>query len=211
VARRILERHPGVKVILLTSDIGGSSAEAWAAQKSVPYIRKGEGPSLLFRTLDRFGITGKKKSPVSLIVHGHDEIALLQLKNYIQNTLKWSEPVVLRERTNGGRTVIEKFEDLGSDVDCVFVLLTPDDAQLRVDTDDQRRRSRQNVIFELGFFYGAFGRTSGRIFLLHRGPVELPSDIAGVVWIDISGGIASAGEEIRREVEALFENRGQSR
>jgi predicted nucleotide-binding protein len=35
--------------------------------------------------------------------------------------------------------------------------------------------------------------------------VELPSDIAGIIWIDISNGIAAAGEEIRKEV-ALVES-----
>ena len=52
----------------------------------------------------------------------------------------------------------------------------------------------------MGFFCGAFGRRSGRVILLHKGPVELPSDIAGVIWIDISSGVKAAGEEIRKEI-----------
>jgi predicted nucleotide-binding protein len=85
---------------------------------------------------------------------------LLELKNYIQNTPGWGEPIVLREQPSGGMTIIEKFEDYASAVDCVFVLMTPDDVVESKDGD--KRRSRQNVIFELGFFYGQFGRKAGK-------------------------------------------------
>ena len=99
--------------------------------------------------------------------------------------------------------LIEKFEEYSTRVDCVFVLLTPDDKVATPDAGEAKRRSRQNVIFEAGFFYGAMDRKSGRILLLHKGPVELPSDIAGIVWVDISNGIMAAGEEIRKEVMDL--------
>jgi len=138
--------------------------------------------------------------PRAFIVHGQDEVLLAELKNYIQNSLKWQEPVVLREQPSLGKTIIEKFEEFAGRVDCVFVLLTPDDKGINLATDDDKRRARQNVIFELGFFYAHMGRRSGRIIALQKGPIELPSDIHGIVWIDVSGGIKAAGEEIRREV-----------
>jgi predicted nucleotide-binding protein len=52
----------------------------------------------------------------------------------------------------------------------------------------------------MGYFLGTLGRRSGRIILLYRGPIDLPSDISGVIFIDISGGIEAAGESIRKEV-----------
>jgi predicted nucleotide-binding protein len=107
--------------------------------------------------------------------------------------------VVLREKPNCGRTLIEKFEDFSERIDCVFVLLTPDDPT----GSKEPRRSRQNVVFELGFFLGQLGRTSGRIIVLYKGPNELPSDIQGVVWISIDKGVESAGEQIRREFAHL--------
>jgi len=112
--------------------------------------------------------------------------------------------VVLREKPNRGRTIIEKFEDLAGRIDCVFVLLTPDDAGVNLSTDDERRRARQNVVFELGFFYAKLGRRSGRVIALRKGPIELPSDIQGIVWIDITKGIKAAGEEIRKEIEHIY-------
>ena len=105
----------------------------------------------------------------------------------------------MREQPNCGRTIVEKFEDYSELIDCVFVLLTPDDTMALTATKEPRR-CRQNVIFELGFFFAQFGRLSGRVIALHKGPNELPSDIQGVVWIGIDNGIDAAGEEIRREV-----------
>lgn len=141
-------------------------------------------------------------SPRAFIVHGQDERTKLQLKNYLQNTLKFSEPTILHEQPNRGRTIIEKFEDYAAASSIVFVILTPDDlAAATSDADEAKYRARQNVIFELGFFLGRLGRDSGRVILLHKGPIELPSDISGIVYIDISNGVEAAGEMIRREVQ----------
>ena len=140
----------------------------------------------------------------SFIVHGHDHLLLYELKDYIQNTLKLGEPVVLRQMPGLGRTIIEKFEDEAETINLVFVLLTPDDRVTPTKNDDQeKRRARQNVILELGFFLGKLGRKSGRILLLHKGHLEIPSDIAGVEYIPVTDGIESAGERIRKELRAL--------
>jgi len=137
-------------------------------------------------------------------VHGHDHESLYELKDYLQNTLKLAEPVILRKMPGLGKTLIDKFESEAEAVELVFVLLTPDDEIAKsTEPDSQKRRARQNVILELGFFLGKLGRKSGKILLLHKGPVELPSDIIGIEYIDISNGIESAGETIRRELDAL--------
>jgi predicted nucleotide-binding protein len=86
----------------------------------------------------------------------------------------------------------------------VFVLLTPDDEVAGPsDTNAEKRRARQNVIFEMGFFLGKLGSESGKILLLHKGPVDIPSDISGIEYIDITNEIESAGEKIRRELQEL--------
>jgi predicted nucleotide-binding protein len=140
----------------------------------------------------------------SFIVHGHDHQSLYELKDYLQNTLKLGEPVILRQMPGLGKTMIEKFETEAETVELVFVLLTPDDkVEDPVDSNAQRRRARQNVILEMGFFLGKLGRKSGKILLLHKGPVEIPSDIIGIEYIDITNGIESAGEKIRRELRPL--------
>jgi predicted nucleotide-binding protein len=188
----------------LSSGVGNTEAEVWALQKSVPFVSKDEGYDSLIQILRRVKILPGERAPLSFIVHGHDSGAVLDLKNYVQNTLKWQEPVILREQPSLGKTLIEKFEEYSRNIDCVFVLFTPDDKMIGSDSSGEKRRSRQNVIFELGFFYGALERRSGRILLLHKGPVELPSDISGIVWIDINNGITAAGEEIRKETAYLL-------
>jgi predicted nucleotide-binding protein len=142
--------------------------------------------------------------PRVFIVHGHNEVTKLALKNYLQNVLKLPEPIILHERPSLGRTIIEKFEDEAAHVDLVMVLLTPEDRGASAsDSDELKRRARQNVIFELGYFLGHYGRTSARVILLQEGAIELPSDIAGLVYIDISHGIGAAGESIRREIQRV--------
>ena len=100
--------------------------------------------------------------------------------------------------------MIETFESEAELTELVFVLLTPDDKVAEdSDTETDKYRARQNVIFEMGFFLGKLGRKSGKVLLLHKGPLDIPSDIAGIRYIDITNGIESTGERIRRELQAL--------
>jgi predicted nucleotide-binding protein len=195
-------RKRGLKMPLIMFSNAGQSGEAsaWAEQENIRFVAKVEGPAALLAALEAAGLTGKVIPRRAFIVHGHDDLAISELKDYLQNTLKWDQPVVLREQPNRGRTIIEKFEELSGRIDCVFVLLTPDDNGMNLTTDDEKRRARQNVIFELGFFYAKMGRKSGRVIALRKGPIDLPSDIQGIVWIDISRGIKASGEEIRKEI-----------
>ncbi|MDX6442952.1 MAG: hypothetical protein QOH71_26 [Blastocatellia bacterium] len=147
----------------------------------------------------------RRKHLKIFIVHGRDNAAKYELKNYLQNTLKLAEPTILHEQPSLGRTVIEKFEEEVRHVDVVFVLLTPDDEPSdSSDSNELRRRARQNVVFEMGYFYGKLQRKGGKVILLYKGNLELPSDIAGVIYIDISSGIEAAGEEIRRELSSVI-------
>jgi predicted nucleotide-binding protein len=200
VVRRLQKKKPSLRIVMLSSDVTSTEAESWASQQSIPFVPKHAGSDALLDGLRRLGVISGPRTPLAFIVHGHDSASVLDLKNYIQNTLHWQEPVVLREQASLGKTLIEKFETFARKVDCVFVLLTPDDKVIPSGTNDEKRRSRQNVIFELGFFYASLERSSGRVVLLHKGEVELPSDISGIVWIDIKNGIAAAGEDIRKEV-----------
>jgi CheY-like chemotaxis protein len=153
---------------------------------------------------EMLGVELQEVALQSFIVHGHDDKTKLEVKNFLQNTLHLPEPIILHEQPNLGRTLIEKFEDLSATADLAFVLLTPDDMPVGAKSSDaEKRRARQNVIFELGFFLGMLGRRSGRVFLMYRGPLELPSDLSGVVYLDIGKGVDAVGEQIRLELEAL--------
>lgn len=172
------------------------------------YLPKWSTPTLeeLVARIDgMLGLEHERVRPRPFIVHGQDEATKLAVKNYLQNTLKLPEPIILHEQPNLGRTIIEKFEDYAAQSQLAFVLLTPDDKGAAVSApNDEKRRARQNVVFELGFFLGILGRKSGRVFLLHKGPLELPSDLSGVIYIDIANGIDGAGEAIRKELEHVL-------
>lgn len=141
--------------------------------------------------------------PRVFIVHGHDHELLFQIKDFLQNGIGLPEPLVLFQQPNRGRTLIEKFEECADQVDVALVLLTPDDFGGKSKQTESRARARQNVIFELGFFVGKFGRNTGRTIVLHKGDLEIPSDLSGVVYIDVSKGVAVASEDIRRELSTL--------
>ncbi len=199
LARRFRQKEPKFPIILFSGYFGNIEGESWARDNGIPFFSKDDGPRALIYCLQQIGIITNVK-PRAFIVHGHDEHTLMELKDYIQNTLNWQKPIVLRDEPSSGRTIVEKFEDFASAADYVFVLMTPDDIVLNVKQDD-KRRSRQNVIFELGFFYGQFGRKSGKVIVLYKGPIELPSDIQGIIWIDISKGIKASSEDIRSELK----------
>ena len=204
LCREFRKRGIEVPIILLSSEVVGGEAYDWAKKQNIPFVFKDDGSKAILGALAESGIRVDVKPPLAFIVHGHDEASLMELKDYLQNTLKWQEPLVLRDQPSQGKTIIEKFEEQSTRVDCVFVLLTPDDLGKKFLTNDEKRRARQNVIFELGFFYAQMGRKSGRVIALCKGPLEIPSDLQGVIWVDISKGVKASGENIRKEVAHIL-------
>jgi predicted nucleotide-binding protein len=131
------------------------------------------------------------------LVHGHDE-AVQQTVSKFLNSLNL-DVVILHEQPNQGRTIIEKFEK-HSDVGFAVVLLTPDDVGAAINHPaNAKKRARQNVILELGYFIGKLGR--GRVCPIYIEEVELPSDLHGVLWVayDQSGEWRS---KLAREIHA---------
>lgn len=138
------------------------------------------------------------------IVHGRDVILRDQLKNFLQNRIGTQEPVILSERPNKFRTIIEKFEGEARACNVAFALLTPDDAGHLAESGPLKSRARQNVVFELGYFAGRFGRRSGRLILIYIEPLELPSDLHGIVYINATAGLDTVKDQIRQELESCF-------
>jgi len=150
-----------------------------------------------------------RRSPNSnkkvFLVHGQDEEAKAVVARFI--TSCELEPVILHEQANGGRTIIEKFEG-EADVGFAVVLMTADDVGgLRrgneIASDELRLRARQNVVLELGYFAGRLGRE--RVAALKKGEIELPSDIAGVVWTPMDSGDAWKMSLVRELKAAGYE------
>jgi len=116
------------------------------------------------------------------VVHGRDEEAKSVVARFIEHC--GLEPIILHERTDRGRTIIEKFEE-EAEVGFAVVLLTPDDvgglsAGGTLEVQAPAYRARQNVVLELGYFLGKLTRS--RVCALMKGSIEVPSDYSGVVY-----------------------------
>ncbi len=117
------------------------------------------------------------------IVHGHDEA----VKQKVARTLEQLglEPIILSDQPNGGKTIIEKFEK-ESKAGFAVVLMTADDqggSNSDVSVGNLTPRARQNVLLELGYFFGKLGREC--VCVLKEQNVEVPTDILGIVYEEI--------------------------
>lgn len=115
------------------------------------------------------------------VVHGHNN----EIKWDVVRTLERLnlEAIILHEKPNKGRTIINKFTDY-SDVDFAIVIISADDyGYSKRDGEIKKRlRPRQNVIFELGFFIAKLG--IDKVFpLVENSDIENPGDFDGVVYV----------------------------
>ncbi len=133
------------------------------------------------------------------IVHGHDDAA----KQEMARTLEKSgfEAIILHEQASVGMTIIEKIESY-TDVDYAVVLYTECDLgrDKTKKADDEKFRTRQNVVFEHGYLMAKLGRN--HVTALVKGNVETPGDITGVVYTNMD----SAGAwkfELAKNMQAV--------
>ena len=115
------------------------------------------------------------------IVHGRSNTKH-ELARFIEQLLG-TKPTILDEQANSGRTVLEKFEDHAGRAKFAVVVATADDIGRAATESNDQPRARQNVVFELGYFFGQLGRS--RVAMLYDPGIELPSDIAGLVTIPL--------------------------
>lgn len=121
--------------------------------------------------------------PKVFIVHGHADAVKERVARFIHRL--GFEAVILSEQANTGQTVIEKIEK-HSEVGYAVILFTSDDIGGKAGTDARKlqKRARQNVVLELGYFMAKLGRRN--VCVLFEDGVEVPSDIAGVVYEPLS-------------------------
>ena len=115
------------------------------------------------------------------VAHGRDDGTRETVARFLQKIE--FRPIILNEKPSQGRTIIEKFERHGHAAFAI-ALLTPDDVgALASESNNLKRRARQNVIFEFGYFMGRLGRE--RVCAIVGDGVEIPSDYDGVVYIKL--------------------------
>ncbi len=134
-------------------------------------------------------------SSVIFVIHGHDELNLLRLKEIIRDRWKL-DPVVLAKQAGKGRTIIEKFEEEAQRACYAFALLTPDD--IVTCRDQEYAQARPNVIFELGWFYGLLGRE--RVAILFKKGAKIHSDLDGISRIEFNDTVDEIVPEMEKEL-----------
>lgn len=116
------------------------------------------------------------------IVHGHDQAAKHAVARFVEGL--GLNTIILDEQANRGQTIIDKFEENADATGFAIILLTPDDVGASSDKPAELQpRARQNVILELGYFWGKLGREHTCVF--YKEEVELPSDIRGISYVSI--------------------------
>lgn len=149
--------------------------------------------------------TEPSDSNTVFIIHGHDELNLLRLKEIVRE--RWQlNAVVLAKQASKGRTIIEKFEAEAQRACYAFALLTPDD--MVTCKDQEYAQARPNVIFELGWFYGRLGRE--RVAILFKKGTQIHSDLDGICRIQFDKSVGEVVPEMERELVAAEVLRAES-
>jgi predicted nucleotide-binding protein len=117
------------------------------------------------------------------VMHGHSK-DYLEIKKYIVES-KYTARILIEEYS--ADTIFENLRNLiWDDIHCVIVLLTKDDELKNGD-----KRARQNVVFELGYCFGAFDslpstasyKPKDALIVIAEKGVQLFADIDGLTRI----------------------------
>ncbi len=125
-----------------------------------------------------------ERTPTVFVVHGHDPLQKrMEIRTHLE---QWRHPDALfvMEESSTLDTIFSRVTSAALLCDYAIVLATPDDVVALAGSDRPlESRARQNVIFELGLFLGLYRRH--RVSLLTYGEVTLPSDLHGVLRIEM--------------------------
>ncbi|OBF65863.1 hypothetical protein A5753_00770 [Mycobacterium sp. 852002-51971_SCH5477799-a] len=132
------------------------------------------------------------------IVHGRNSERKETVARFVRN-LTNIEPIILHEQVSGGSTILEKLEKYAATAGFAIILATGDDVGRAATDADDRPRARQNVVFEMGYFFALLGRD--RVVMLYDDGVETPSDLDGLVYVEVDARGAWK-IDLTREIEA---------
>lgn len=167
----------------------------------IPPVLRADAPRLAknfareIRGKERTKIIPSSPPDSVFVVHGHDKVALkLVLTFLVELGIK---PIMLSQIYGSNQSLLQKFFHSSREADFAIVILTADDlgaSLIQYEADGVadkalQFRTRQNVILELGFFYGHLGWEN--VFVVYLKPpkvfpnFERPSDLDGAVFDEI--------------------------
>jgi predicted nucleotide-binding protein len=194
-SRHTRPRNPQQELSFLHEDVRDERAKLESILHRLDIWSSDLGPEIM----NRSGATRSSETDTPVfVIHGSDTTSAQIVARAIERATG-RDVIILREKPNSGRALIEKFEDHAEEASYAVALLTADDEGRRKGEATHQARARQNVIFEMGYFYGHLGRR--RVSVLLDPTVERPSDMAGVVYITFSEDGAWK-HELFRDMEA---------
>lgn len=108
------------------------------------------------------------------------------------------QTVELAQQPNAGQTIIEKLIDNATRCNSAVIVMTGDDV-----ANESEARVRENVMHEIGFFQGRYGRSF--VVLLHEEGVNIPTNLSGVAYVPFPKGAIEAGFHVlQRELKAIY-------
>ena len=135
------------------------------------------------------------------LVHGRNDTKKLEVARFIETNLD-KRVIILHEQASRSKTIIEKIES-HSDVDFAVCLYTADDiGSINEENPNFKKRARQNVVFEAGYFIGKLGREN--VIILMDSDIEKPSDNDGIIYLSFSN---QWKDDLRKEIEAIYSDK----
>jgi len=131
------------------------------------------------------------------ISHGRSK-DWLTVQPYIEKDLRLAT-LELAQEPNLGQTLIEKLVANAERCDSAVIVMTADDLA------EDEARVRENVMHEIGYFQGRYGRRA--VVLLHEDGVNVPTNLGGIAYIPFpTGNIEAAFHVLQRELNALYKS-----
>ena len=183
----------------------GRQSTALANELRAQYEGSGEAP-VLAEVQPVPALAAPAQAPV-FIVYGHDVDSRNQLELILHRMRL--EPIILGKLAAAGDTIIEKLERYlgehgGVGFACVLVTLD-DEGHKAGKTEEKKYRARQNIVLELGMVLARLGRR--RVAILHKQSIELPSDIAGLLYIPFTERVEESKNRLFNELREASYNR----
>ena len=130
------------------------------------------------------------------ITHGHSS-EWRAVQAFIEKDVQLLT-IELEQEPNMGRTIIEKLIDNSVRCNSSVIVMTGDDV-----ANGDEARVRENVMHEIGFFQGRYGRSN--VILLHEEGVNIPTNLSGVAYVPFPKGNIKAGFHVlQRELKAIY-------
>jgi predicted nucleotide-binding protein len=170
VMRGVNTKNPSYRLRILNESVDVKITELESLLGKVNLIHSEIENSRISAEIQEAAI---RSNDTVFIIHGHDD----EMKKDVQLFISRAKlnGIVLHEKPDKNRTIIEKLIEEGNSAAYVIALLSPDDTQ-----EDGTIRARQNVVLEIGYFIGRLGREKVR--LLRKGDVVIPSDLQGILY-----------------------------